>query len=618
MLRFVAATALGFVLYQVLAYIHPPRKNNYRLSIGEVGIRFGRTSTVVAERFLLGLAAFVFSVILLSFHFFWHFDSIARYLENIILGLLCGPLLGIWLNSIIRLPPDRGLSRGQIIGGIGLIVLFVVGSIGNNGADLLQRYASQITSLKVAGVTELQFAERSRTGATPQAPPSPTAASPSGTGTTQNAVSFSPSQGLQFASHLARWFVDLDRSYLNSAAEPDAHKLLLSNSFAHEVLEPPLECLYWWSRTIPDDATSINGHLRAFAGIFRYFHDPKNLEHRKRFGESFVRQSGLLADDVKSFPSLVTEPLTRSGTCKGLLSSSTSAESIQMSLDAGEFEERPYLAIAHASLMAQLGQYPAAGAILYDWLNSRSQKGAKTAADEWFELRARSILATYTEEWLEKNEATVGTPVRNEHLNNLNILRQGFRTVLGQRLPSAHLPTVSTDSLMSLIVHSECQFSNLQDLKNNAQLMFFWRYLFTLYVTTELTYDLNRMLLPEYEDEPDVTTDSLRELKQLDLTCLVEYYNPQVLRAQIFEAYARNAILYSDAKRGSETDAAKEGRLDEATQIAEKGLELVKHSDRSSPPTHDAYMIRIAPNAAVATKEALTIDKRRLKALRDE
>ncbi len=154
--------------------------------------------------------------------------------------------------------------------------------------------------------------------------------------------------------------------------------------------------------------------------------------------------------------------------------------------------------------------------------------------------------------------------------------------------------------------------------KSGDEAKFFWKYVFTLYVTTELTDDLNRMLHPEYDSYAGLTTNSLRVLRQLDLACLVPYYKPQVIGAQILEAYARNAILYSDAKRDSESDAAKEARLDEAMRAAENGLELVRYSDQIGQPKHDAYMIRIAPNAAVATKEALTTDKRRLKALREQ
>ncbi len=127
------------------------------------------------------------------------------------------------------------------------------------------------------------------------------------------------------------------------------------------------------------------------------------------------------------------------------------------------------------------------------------------------------------------------------------------------------------------------------------------------------------MLHPDYDKRfADQTTDSLHELAQLDLSCATQYSNPKVLYAQILEAYSRNAILYTDARRDTESDDAKQGRLDEAMTVAQKGLEIVRSAEADQNNSGKPFAERIAPDAAIATEEALTTDSKRLKELMEE
>ncbi len=434
--KFLYSTALAFIVYQIIAYAPPAFTERF---VAKIGHGLGPRAVAWLRRdSFAALVALILYLLLLVHAWPFHIDTSSTRV-NVIAGLFCGPLLAIWVNSVLNSPADKGLSKGQIAGLCGLAALAVLGSVGDNGADFLRKYANQITSLNLAGITQLQFAEKSRGDVTPPAPPPPT-------GTTQNADRiFAPSQGLQFASHLTHWFIDLDNYYLNWTKEPDLRKLDASRTFANEVIEPYLECLYRWSQEVPDDAPFTNQHLRVLAGLFRYLHDPKDPDHRKKFSKGFVNERQSLADDVRFFPKVLKARGKTGVTCEEFVKSEISPESIEKLIDNGEFEERPYLAIAHASLMAQLGQYPSSGAILGDWLDTHSQKETKTRADEWFDLRARSLLATYTEEWIEKNEAAVGTPLRNEHLKNLDNLLGGLRRTLKQSaFFSAVLQTAET------------------------------------------------------------------------------------------------------------------------------------------------------------------------------
>jgi hypothetical protein len=110
---------------------------------------------------------------------------------NVVAGFFCGPLLAIWVNSIINSPAQKGLSKGQIVGLSGLAALAVAGSVGDEGAKLLQRYFRNVSSVRIGGAA-LQFGGNDRRDATPGAPSTPPAGS--------KGTAVASSQGLQYAS----------------------------------------------------------------------------------------------------------------------------------------------------------------------------------------------------------------------------------------------------------------------------------------------------------------------------------------------------------------------------------------------------------------------------------
>ncbi len=383
-----------------------------------------------------------------------------------------------------------------------------------------------------------------------------------------------PSQGLQIVGHLARWFIKPDIQYLKyierlgessdqkldtptlDKLRDSVDKLAGSAKFATDVIEPPFRCLSGWSRRVADDTADIDGHVSEFAGIFRYLHDLENDSHRDTFSTQFMQRSTSLADDVKTFSGLFPSkdassqnPKSKSCTsndttskeppctCLSDFISKSSNNSnghpndyVETALDKiaanNEFKERPYLAIAHASVMAQLGQYRAATAILEDWLDppafrsktTGNQPGAGSGiAEKWFELRARSVLATYTEEWMKRDEANVTTTLRDEHLENLENLLTLLRAALdkepffsavleppAQERIFAVLEAKARGRSINFIVPDpdDCRFQDNEKVNHkeevnqdkeeikpddNVPKPFFWRYLFTLYVTEALT-----------------------------------------------------------------------------------------------------------------------------------
>jgi hypothetical protein len=600
---FIFSTAIAFVVYEFLAFMRPPAKNTYTLSVGEIAVAFGPTATILARYIFLAALASGLLFFVLGLHRFSPFQNV-----NVALGFICGPALGIWLNSIIRLPPNEGLHKGQIIGGIGLVVLFILGSVGNEGVELIKRYSSHISSLKF-GIAEFSFTGKSRSDGTPGAP----STAPAGTG----GKTFSSSQGLQYVSNLGPWFIDRDRQYLklfmasNSALEG---KLGAVNKFAEEVIDPPLSCLSNWSQTAVD-AISIGRHLRSYAEIFRYLPYLKNDMRRRKFVDLLLSQSQLLASDAEMFAAS-----TKDDTCKQTPKPSEVIEKDIDALDDHEFEERPYLAIAQASVMAQLAQYPAAGAILDNWLtdkNAHRTVGNWPTSDDWFELRTRSVLAAYTEEWVERDEANVTTTIRDEHLSNLDLLRRGLRRlVTTSGFFSTLLNGAVREGSFELKIPSTCLF---HDEGGRPDL---WRKLFTSYISIELTYDQNTLLYPAniYDERfAEQTTKNLRALVQSDLSCVTDDVDSKVLYAEILEAFARNAIMYAGARQETESDSIRKNRLNDAMRATLTGLEIVmKSAELDQAHLGRSYISRIAASDALATKEALIINQRRLKALTEE
>jgi len=135
-------------------------------------------------------------------------------------------------------------------------------------------------------------------------------------------------------------------------------------------------------------------------------------------------------------------------------------------MESGGTRDRPYFAIARASIMAQLRQYEAAGAILSDWLDqaqvregSIDQEHPDPTSVSWLEMRARSMLAAFMEEWLRREGDRTATALRNEHLRNLDFLRAVMRTKLdGVTFFSQIIQNAQNRDGISLNKPSDCEY----------------------------------------------------------------------------------------------------------------------------------------------------------------
>jgi hypothetical protein len=594
---FLVSTALAFVIYQIFAYLQPVAIEHFAQYIGR-GI--GPGADIWLRRGAFAILAILILYLLLAFHHTWpfHIDT-SRTRVNIVAGFFCGPLLAIWVNSILNSAADKGLSKGQIVGGCALVALAVIGSLGDDGAKLLRHYSRDISSISVAGAA-LQFGAGNHRDATPGAPSTPPAGS--------KGTAVATSQGLQYASNLGVWFIKNDIEYfgLLTPSDPSATNALASSkAFAEAVIEPPLACLFAWQQK-GTDPVSVSRHLSGFAEALRYLQVLDDPNDRSKFAQAFAQQTKLLADEA------ILRPPPSDNPC-GKLAGRLSADDVTKQLDAlpkGEYDERPYLAIAYAGLLAQLHHYTAATATLANWLDhfsavqSSTGQTPKWTANDWLEIRARSILAAFSEEWIEGDQADIATPVRNEHLSNLDQLISKLRTSLDN---SDLLKPVEAGTPIRLIEPGTCPLSQAEVPRR----------LFTAYITIDLVYWQNTLLHPAYDEiYVKQASDGLDTLVRTDVSCAK--INPQMLYAQILSAYAHNAILYTDAKQRVEDEDERTARLATAQTAAQLGMELAKKAASSDKHTATTYLERIAPNDALDTWEALRTDANYLEKIRGE
>ncbi len=395
-----------------------------------------------------------------------------------------------------------------------------------------------------------------------------------------------------------------------------------------------MKCLASWLEATAD-AGYVNNRLRPFVAAFRQVPTLNNDQRRSDVTRSFVRSTVIIAEEVETFaappavekaclplirtfcPAFVNSAdqiADRSGlmTCLGSFNQSlveeTSASDISKKL--GQFvadegwETRPYFAIAHASLMAQLGEYTAAANILDDWLKrltARSGSGSNPMRD-WFEVRARSMLAAYFEEWLLKLGDSAATVLREEHLNNLGKLRVALgEQVAKQRFPVVSKVDVEPGKTIAFEVPGPCTIDKpIPGLE-------LWRQLFSSYVSMELTHVQNRLRHPKYKQRYVETANAdIIRLTKLELSCLSRYPESGLVYAQILDTYALNNVQYVDANKESISSDEKERRYTAADQAIRFGMEITeKPAEHDRNQTEGSFLKRIAPSEWVSTQESL-------------
>ena len=195
---FILSAALSFIVYEFLIYIDvPPRRGWFRL--GNINVNFDEASAKWAQRSLSAVITLSIVLGILALHeFFSPLDQITRDKTNIVLGFLFGPLFAIWLNSVFSHPPGKPLSRGLVLGGIGLVLFCLIGSAGNQTSKLLEQLTRKVSGFKGFGV-EVSLSDPSR-----RKDPSQGATSLAGSQKGTNLATNSGSAGLDMSANSMR------------------------------------------------------------------------------------------------------------------------------------------------------------------------------------------------------------------------------------------------------------------------------------------------------------------------------------------------------------------------------------------------------------------------------
>jgi hypothetical protein len=210
------------------------------------------------------------------------------------------------------------------------------------------------------------------------------------------------------------------------------------------------------------------------------------------------------------------------------------------------------------------------------------------------------MLAAYMEEWLRREGSTAPTVLRTEHLDNLDVIRNGFH----KRLINAPFFREATDELTRGNMTPRLKEPYECISADDANILI-WRQLFTSYISMEITYLQTLLNHPEYGKKyAEKATAEARRLATFDVSCVLG--DAKVWYGQILESFAQNALMYSNVRAENETDDTKRQRLTEAERVARFGLEIIDVPAKQAQKRQGAFIMRIAPDEAVETQEHLT------------
>lgn len=646
MTAFVLSAAVAFALYQLLAFAGVPRTSSREFSIGGLDISPSPgAARVVATIVRIAIVLAILVAILYVHDWPSPLDAITANKINIVFGFLFGPLLAIWVNSVAVHNPTKDLTRGHIVAAIGLVLLFLIGAVGDETAKLIRQYANHLKSAKFGGV-ELTFGDQKRAGSDRLG----------STSIAGHPATFQGggSSGLAYLSLLAA-MINRDESYLKLLFSPkdfDAKRIDLSaaKSFTEQGITTSMTCLGSWLENTAD-ATLVNKHLALYVDTFRQL-ETLSRQQKESYWEqrlldiskTFTRNSMMMARDIVASTAL-PDVLKA---CQGLLNrycppaqdntklpiqcldenlrlftdisdQQTSnpamawarqlADHLRSFIDERGLELRPYFAIGYASLMAQLGHYPAAASILQDWLDAHDDpENQKTDPNpqfvrDWFDVRARSILAAYVEEWLKKEGNSAAEVIQTEHINNLDFLRGTLKA----RMKDADFfrdPDQQCAAGCPIKFTRPVNFCSSSSPDNKLEL---WQTLYTSYVSMEATYLSRTLQHPKYPGKFARTTNAaVQRAIGLDLSCGTASPPREIMYAQILEAFASNAVSYSAVRAKFESAESRNKRFDDGTHAAQFGLEIIDETvKKDSQRAGKRFLERIEPSLAMEVQERL-------------
>jgi hypothetical protein len=426
---FIFSLLAGLLLHQMVSVIQPKGETPEYQFGGWITIKFEPGAFVIWKACILALAIvlFFFLVTLIVAQSVHRVEGYAYRLADsftsprmaaAVFGGLVGLLLGNLLNRLLKKGSDYEFTssdRLQIILIFGLVIL------GVGGEELLRSAAQRINKISVGTTTEISFAD---------APPkSSRVAAEQPNGAFKNTLGQSGgSVGLEKLYDIGskdRSNIDRDKDFIEVLARYEKQpvpKLLDPGPLAKNVLSPIASCLLGISKRYGDDPfierqlSRLSEALRDIAEHRRYYSQIRfNLEHAAKDLAFFA--GGVRAAEFKSLHPRYSCELIISPSYDSSLPLLTD-ESIDQFRDSRE--ELPYLAMAHASVLAALHHYEAAAIIMDRWIESR--KDPSSVAQSWYLLRARITQGLLVDEWIRDRGTAVSSSLRKYHIDNLQAI----------------------------------------------------------------------------------------------------------------------------------------------------------------------------------------------------
>lgn len=235
-------------------------------------------------------------------------------------------------------------------------------------------------------------------------------------------------------------------------------------------------------------------------------------------------------------------------------------------------EHRPYVAMAYAYLMAQLGEHQAGVLALHEWIARRDKTNGN--GREWFVVRARAALAVVLEEWIRRKGDQAEPALRHYHVANFRAMQTRYESSSFTNLLLGATGSGDVDAMIDhpgLVDDGLCALDPPYNVET-AQRMF-ESYLSTLYNAAHHT--LEHPLLASAE--ATTVDETARKLLRIGLRCAGDA-DRAAMRAEHLELFARNLLNLSRELKPFRSKDELERLLKQADRATRRAQALVQHA----------------------------------------
>jgi hypothetical protein len=274
----------------------------------------------------------------------------------------------------------------------------------------------------------------------------------------------------------------------------------------------------------------------------------------------------------------------------------------------GEITELPYLTIAYAGFLAQLGYYDAAALALHGWISQARDLGLPTS---WYIIRARFYLAGYLEEWIRTKGDSTPLSLRQYHIDN-------FAAIIGAMARSSTISEaqrLSGDSKLEIGPigatfsgdDGDCNAKSSEERKQFGDL-------YQSYISAVAGFIDHSLKHPENSKKnASIISSYTQQLNKLSLKCLEGDVRKEK-RAGILEYYARNQMNLVENNAALGSVEVSQQQLKDAAKVIQLAIEIIdkEQSDERNNKATKSFLVRISSSSLIERYESLLATQARL------